>query len=537
MAPVRKFWREPIQGYDPWANADEFRFHQDVAERVVAFFPQHCHHSKGEFAGKPFNLEPWQKKIVGHLFGWKHRQTKLRRYQNVFIYVPRKNGKTETAAGLILLLLVADGEPGAEIYCAAADAEQASIVYKEAVAMIEQDTTLRQALKDHKSYRSLEFPENRSTCRVLSAEAYTKHGYNPHAFIVDELHAQPDADLIEVLETGQGSRRQPLAIYLSTADFARQSPCNDMLERAIAIRDGKIVNPSFLPVLYMASAKDDWKDEDVWKRANPNYGVSLKPDFMRKECQKAIEQPSFENTFKRLHLNIQTEQEHRWLSMDHWKRCPSIPPEEAVLKGSQWFGGLDLSTTLDITAFVAFWPTLHYAKCKFWAPRECGKRRIEYELWAGQDWIDLTPGDVIDYDYIRTEINEMAKTYPKLADVGYDPHNSSQIVLALSNEDGLQMVEYRQTIALMSPPSKELERMVVSRELNHGGNPVLEWMASNACIAENTSGDLRPIKPGRNSPKKIDGIVALIMAIGRAQSGTFEEKKPSVYEGRGLIVL
>jgi phage terminase large subunit-like protein len=522
---------EPIQGYDPWANAGNCKFDAKIANSVIKAIEGLRQH-KGEFAGKPLKLEAWQRQIVGHMFGWK-RPNGTRRFRRCFIFVPRKNGKTTMTAALGIVFLAWDGEPGAEVYSLAGEREQAAIVFKEASSMVEQDQDLSSAIEVFRGYKSMSVEETKSVWRVLSSDAGTKHGLNPHAYIVDEVHAQKKSELMETLETGVGSRRQPFGIYLSTADVSGPSPCNNLLEYARKVRDGVIADESFLPVLYEAATESDWKSEEVWKAANPNYGVSLKPEFIRSQCQKAIDEPSFENTFKRLHLNMQTEQEKRWLKIDDWDKCGSgdaLTPE--MLEGKRCFGALDLSSVSDITAFGLWFPDEVAFLVWFWVPERTAKRRLEYELWARQGFLEVESGPVIDHQKLRAEINARKEKYKILA-IAYDKWNASQLAVNLSDEDGFDMVQFGQGFISMNEPSKELERMAIRHELNHFGNPVLRWMASNAQAEVDKAGNIKPVKPHKDSPLKIDGIVCLVMGIGLAMS----EKKEDVMPFQGGLTF
>lgn len=509
---VAKIWREPIQGYDPWRNSDKYTFDSRKAARLIKFFETNFKHSKGEFAGKPFKLEKWQKQIIGHIFGWT-RKDGTRRYRKAFILIPRKNGKTQIAAAFGLLLFVADNEPGAEIYSLAADTEQASLVYKEACQMVKQNPALSQAIKVYGGYKAMKFEATQSYWKVLSSEAGTKHGLNPHGYIVDEVHAQKHSELMEVIETGTGARRQPLGIYLTTSDYAGLSPCNTLVDYSRKVRDGILDDGEFFPVLYEAiPEKDDWKDERTWWKVNPNLGVSLKLDYLRSQFRKAMEEPAFENTFKRLHLNMQTEQERRWLKMEDWD-ASGQRMEKSELLGRKCYGGLDLSSTTDISAFVLYFPDFKACLPWFWVPMKTAKKRMEYELWERQGYLSITEGPIIDPDQIRRKIKELSTQY-KITSIGYDPWNASQISKRLSDDEGLPMVEFRQGFVSMNEPAKELEKLVVNHDLVHFANPVLRWMASNAQVKEDPSGNIKPTKPGKDSPSKIDGIVALTMAVG-----------------------
>ncbi len=307
-----------VPGYDPWATAGECTFDASAADRAVGFFAEMLVHVKGEWAGKPFVLAPWEQAIVGNLFGWK-RPNRTRRYREALIYLPRKQGKSLTASGLALYMLFCDGEPGSEIYVAASEREQAKLIWDVAKRQVLANPLLSDSCTVYQN--SIVIESMGSSFKAISADANTKHGYNSHCVIVDELHAQQDRELVDVLVTSTGARRQPLVVYLTTADFARESICNEKHAYATKVRDGVIEDPAFLPVIYEASPTDDWADPQVWARVNPNLGVSLSVEYLERECARAKEQPGYQNTFRRLHLNVRTESDVVWIPIDKWDAC------------------------------------------------------------------------------------------------------------------------------------------------------------------------------------------------------------------------
>lgn len=359
-----------------------------------------------------------------------------------------------------------------------------------------------------------------SVLKVISAEAYSKHGINAHGIIVDELHAQPDRELVDVLMTSTGARRQPLVIYITTADFDRPSICNEKYDYATKVRDGIIEDPAFLPVIYEAKQDYDWTDPDVWARANPNLGISVSMEYLERECRRARETPSYENTFKRLHLNMKTQQDVRWLSMEAWDACGKLKFEESSLEGERCFAGLDLSTTTDISAFVMVFPREDGQVAiipRFWIPAESAEKRerrdrVPYTTWARQGFIEMTSGNVVDYDTIRTRINELKERF-NIAEIAIDPWNATQLSVQLQG-DGFEVVTFGQGFKDMTAPSKELEKLVMSNKLMHSGHPVLRWMASNVAVETDAAGNLKPSK--KKSTERIDGIVAAVMGLGRA---------------------
>lgn len=525
-----------LPGYDPFRfEAGRYVFSEEVAERACAFFPACLTHMKGEKAGQPFELEGWQKALVGNIFGWFDPKTDKRRFREAFIFVPRKNGKTILAAGFANLFLFVDGEPGAEVYCAAADTDQARLVFTMAKHMVTSEPQLANRAKLYRS--AIECPESMSTFRVISSTPDSKHGFNSHCNIIDELHAIPDPELVDVLMTSQGARSQPFTIHITTAGHDRQSICYEKYDYAGKVRDGVIDDPTFLPVIYEAGQDDDWTDEAVWAKANPNLGVSVSLDYLRRECQKAQDVPRFENTFRNLYLNQWTEQAVRFIAMHAWNGCAGEVDLDK-LEGKPCWVGLDLGIKRDLTALVAVWKVGRKRVCYpwFWMPedtaRDAEKRdRVPYLTWARQGHIELTPGDVTDYGYVRKQVNAIAGRF-KLSALGVDPYNATQLNQQLQDEDGLPVYEYRQSYPMFNDPTVTLEEDVTAGTLVHPANPVLDWMASNVEVKNDTAGNIKPIKPDRKDARKIDGIVALIMAIGT--SLTAPEQKPSVYETRGV---
>ncbi len=538
-SPLDKILRL-IPGYDPFETAEDCYFDYKAGQLALDFFPEVLKHVKGELRGKPFYLEPWEQAIVANIFGWK-RPDGTRRYREVLIYLPRKQGKTTLAAGIVCYVLFCDGEPGAEIYSGAADRDQAMLVFAQAEGMVLQDPDLSSMSRVYKASKTIVVGD--SNYRAISAEANTKHGYNTHLAIIDELHAQPNRDLVDVLITSTGARRQPLIIHITTADFERESICNEKLMYAEGVRDS-IKNQTtsddvaFLPVIYAADIEDDWTDPKIWARVNPNLGVSLSMEYLERECKRAQETPSYENTFKRLHLNIKTEQSVRWLQMAKWNACGDDVDIQS-LKGKACWGGLDLSSKSDLTSFVlVFRPDTDCDKYRVllwsWVPGESMEIRYRrdkapYPTWVRQGFIEKTEDNGVDYARVRSKINEIGKQY-SIQEIAFDPWNATQTAMELGEEDGFVMVECRQGYGTMNEPTKELERLVLSQLLAHGGNPVLRWAAGNVSIK---IGDADCIKPDKKkSTEKIDPIVALIMGLWRAMKGV-TQKKGSIYDEPG----
>lgn len=517
-------WRQLfalIPGYDPVGTAGEGQwFDAEQADLACEFFETMLTHIEGSLAGKPLHLEPWQRAIVGCVFGWK-RADGTRRYREVFQFVPRKNGKSTMVGGLINYVGFCDGEPGAQIYSAAAEKEQAALVYRQAKGMILNNPVLADGVKIHQTFKSMEFPGG-SIYKALSAEADTKHGFNGHFIVIDELHAQPNRDLVDVLMTSTGSRTQPLVWHITTSDFERESICNEKHDYASKVRDGIIDDSSFLPVIYEASREDDWKSEATWRKANPNLGVSVSLEYLTRECKRAQDVPAYENTFKRLHLNMRTEQDQRVIPMDKWDACGGAFDAVAELSGRSCYAGLDLSATSDFTALVLWFPDEDgqggYALPYFWLPRHPRRRdkrmQDQIDAWAREGLIGRTAGDVVDYQAVKAKVLEIHGLYP-FTELAIDRRFQGAQLCTDFMEAGLNVIDFGQGWNEMAAPSKALLEMVMAGRLRHGGNKVLRWMASNA-TAE-FDGDAFKFSK-KKSTEKIDGVVSLAMAIGRAQS-------------------
>lgn len=548
-----EYWDRIIQlipGYDPTANAEGCEFDYDAAMSAYMWFCEELVFVEGEKAGQPFELEEWQQAIIGNLFGWK-RYDGNRRYRTAYIEIPRKNGKTPFCAGLVDYVAFEDNEPGGQYYSAAAEKEQAALVYTHAKEMIKKNPTLESSCQIFKAQKSIEFHDEDGCIvghyRSLSADADTKHGLNAHLIIVDELHVQKNRELIDTLDTSTASRRQPLLIHITTAGFDKKTICYEIYTQACRVRDNDGADDQeFLPVIYEAveptktTKGDDWTDREVWKRVNPNYGVSVKPDYLEKAFKKAQQIPAYENTFKRLHLNIWTEQETRWLQMEHWNACPDIDITEDILVGQPCYAGLDLSSRKDISSLVLLFDLpgeLIHIKPFFWAPRDCARKRektdrVPYLTWAKQGLITLTEGNVIDYHRVCETLLQVMGRYD-FQQMGFDRVFFDGIKMIL-DDHGVpidKLVEFGQGYLSMSGPTKEFETMVMSKRFVHCNHPVMDWMVGNAAVEMDAAGNIKPSK--KLAREKIDGVVAAIMALGLKM--TVPPKKPSVYEERGIL--
>lgn len=528
-----------LGGVVPISPCGKYWYDDAEAERVVQFFKRYLVHIKGELGGKPIDPMQWeQDEILRPLFGWK-RWDGTRRYRQAWIEVPRKNDKTTLAAGISLYLTFADGEPGAEVYAAAADKDQAKICFEIAKAMVESSPDLLERCEVTRD--AIVVARTFSSYKVLSADAFTKHGKNAHGVVVDEVHAQKTRDLIDVLHTSTGSRRQPLEVYITTAGHDKHSIAYEMHDHALRVRKDSSIDEALLVVIYAADPLDDWKSEATWRKANPGLGQSKKLDYMRAECNRAIQIPGYENTFKRLDLNIWTEQASLWLPMAKWDLCVGSVADPIELRGrmrgQRCWGGLDLANTIDINAFdLVFTPgemrvvVLPF----FWIPEERLRERekvdrVPWAQWVKAGLVKVTPGAVSDYDIIRSDIEMLAKLY-QIEEIGIDRWNTLQIGTQLENGPAAKLAKNRnrgrnppqekfvlgigQGFASMTTPCKALEAAVVGVRLAHGGHPVLRWMASNVAAQRDAADNVKPDKEA--SGEKIDGISALLDGLARA---------------------
>ena len=523
---------------------DDYYFDEGIADRAADFFPRYLRLTSGEWAGRPFHLAEHQAHHIRQIFGWRRKVDGLRRYRRVRWWEPRKNGKTELSAGVGHLLCIADGEPGGQVFSHATDGNQAEISFSRGAAMVQFSPDLSALYEVTKA--GMFCPQLMSSWVPLSGIPRGKHGLSPHGLIGDEAHEWRDSRLHTFLTQGMGARRQPLDFIISTAG-ERQGYGWELWNTSLKIRDGIIDDPETYVVIYAADPDDDWTSPETWKKANPNLGVSLKLSYLEDQCKQARESPRLENDFKRYHLNMWVEQSVRWLPMDHWRQCTGDAADqnrwrgfEERLKGRPCFGGLDLAQTRDITALEWFFPPHGdepaVVLSRYFVPQDhvdtrTRRDRVPYADWVKQGVITATPGNVTDYDYVKEIVFRDASTF-QVKGLAIDAWNATQLSNQLQSE-GLPVTLYRQGMASMGAPTKELERLVMSHGFDHGNNPVLQWMAANAAVEQDAAGNIKPAK--NKSTEKIDGIVALIMAIGLSMAE--KSKPPSIYETRGILVV
>lgn len=515
-----------------------------TAQKVKNFISKYCTHTKGEWAGQPFKLLPWQINVIDRLFGTVDDKG-LRQYRFCYVVIPKKNGKSELGAAVALYMLLHDDD-GGEVYSAAADTMQASITFNIAAQMVRNNDKLYEAITINETLKRMSYSKKASIYQVLSAEHATKHGLNPSCIIFDEVHAQPDDRLWNVLTSGTHyARRQQLVFAMTTAGiWDTNSLWWRLLDRSQKILDGRIEDKTFLPVLYIADKdKDDPADEKVWKKTNPSLGRIFTLAKIREEFNAAKDSPVDYNNFLRFRLNIPTQSLSAWIRAEHWDKC-AFPVEEEMLKGRECCAGLDLSRSTDITAFVLVFPPVlpseKYAViCRFFIPADnlwerVRRDKVPYDIWLQQGYLMTTPGNVIDYDFVLGQIKSDSRKF-NIREIVFDRWGSPKIANDLQ-ELGFEvpkndkdhpvrcLTEFGQGFASMNAPTKELEKMILSGEIAHGGNPVLKWMAGNVVLKSDPAGNVKPDKNA--SPDKIDGIVALIMAIGRVA-----QKRPEQLPG------
>ena len=511
-------------------KANDSVYNKDLADFAVAFIESLCH-TKGTWAGKPFELIDWQEQIIRDIFGT-IKPNGYRQFNTAYIEIPKKMGKSELAAAVALLLCCGDGEERAEVYGCAADRQQASIVFEVAADMVRMCPALAKRVKLNASMKRMVYLPTNSFYQVLSAEAYSKHGFNIHGVVFDELHTQPNRKLFDVMTKGSGdARMQPLYFLITTAGTDTRSICYETHQKAKDILEGRKIDSTFYPVIYGADESDDWTDPKVWKKANPSLGITVGIDKVKAACESAKQNPAEENTFRQLRLNQWVKQAVRWMPMEKWDRC-AFATSEDDLRGRVCYGGLDLSSTTDITAFVLVFPPedeedKYHILPYFWIPEDnidlrVNRDHVPYDIWQKQGYLNTTEGNVVHYGFIENFIEKLGTKY-NIREIAFDRWGAVQMV-----------VPFGQGFKDMSPPTKELMKLVLEERVAHGGHPVLRWMMDNIFIRTDPAGNIKPDK--EKSTEKIDGAVATVMALDRAIRHQGENIN-SVYDERGLIII
>lgn len=507
-------------------------FDLDEVDAVIEFFECFLRHSKGRWAGTLVELSLWQKFRLGSIFGWKLADG-TRRFRTAYNQVARKNGKSTEAAGVGLYGLVADGEAGAEIYSAATTRDQARIVFAEAMRMVKKSPDLQTLIEILKNNLSVEATD--SKFEPLSSEDSTLDGLNIHFALVDELHAHKTSGVWDVLDSGTGSREQPLIFAITTAGFDTSGICYELYEYARQVLEGTQEDDTFFAYIAQPDDGDNWEDPETWAKANPNLEVSVFKKALQAAVTKARKMPTQLNKFLVKHLNLWQTSYTRWIGPELWQaNTGEVTLEDLV--GLECYGGLDLSENTDISAFVLAFPYEKTIKllCHFYLPEDGieereRKDRVPYRAWAKEGYLTLTPGNFVDYAFIKHDILEAAKIYD-LKEIAFDRFRSSRLTQELS-EEGITLTLHGQGFAGMHAPSTEFMNMLISSSIEHGGNKLLGWMADNVVVVQDPAGNIKPDKG--KSRKRIDGIVAAIMAVGRAIFA-LQEGDPN---SRGLIEL
>lgn len=471
-------------------------------------------HFRGEFAGKPFLLEPWQKKLFDELLGTKNADGR-RQYDTTYIALPRKQGKTTMAAALGLYMLLLDGEEGAEVAVAAGDRAQAGILFDMAKRFIESCPSLDGHCKLYRN--SIAVPKTGSRFITVSSDAGTAHGLNLSCAVIDECHVHKSRELADTLISSMGMRREPLAVYITTAGFSLGGWAHREFEKAAKVQDGTIDSPNYYPFICAAAPEDDPFSYDTALKANPNLGVSIKPEYIEKWIEKARSSTSDEVTYRTLHLNQWLSSENRWLKAADW--LGAMEPLRDSLDVPA-FIGVDLSSVEDTTAVAIIWPqddgTVD-ARVMCYIPSERAARkeetdRVPYRDWARNGWVTLTDGDVVDYEHVTSDIIELCERY-SVRQIAVDKWNAQSVIAALKHE-GLPVVEYPQSIGSMSPPTKLLHTKILRKEIRAGDNQALRWQMTNAAAKTDINENIKIAKPHGNSPERVDMAVALVMAFG-----------------------
>jgi phage terminase large subunit-like protein len=545
-----------LPGYDPFAAAGKrgrtrrgvwyfahFRFSPSRACRAINWIEQRCTHIRGRLGGQAFVLSPVERCIVANLFGWL-RKDGTRRYRKCLIYVARKFGKTLLSAAILLYLLLEDGEYGAEVYCAASRRDQAKRLWAPAKGMIRNDRHLKPRLKlyQHSIVVLDETGEpGDSYFQAICAEAHAAHGYNPHAYAVDEVHTQKDGELSDTLDTGTAARHQPMGLYVTTAPHEGPTFCGEIYKYACGVRDGTIDDPHYLPCIFETTKEDDWRSEKAWRKANPHYPITPTRDYMESRCKLAGQSPRFLNTFLRHNCNQQTQTDVVWFNIEDWDKGAE-PFDLDGLVSQPCHAGLDMSTVSDLTAFVLYFPGTHHVVPFFWAPRDTATRRddkslpVSYTAWERDGHMELCRGGWVDQDDVLKRVRECCERF-NVVNIAVDRWNSTKAMTELS-KDGIDVVEFGQGYASMSEPAKELERLVIAGKIRHGGHPVLRWCAGNVMVVidDSPAENIKPVKAKtkdgvrQQDDNKIDGIVALVMALGLAlETETVPDWAPEVY--------
>lgn len=513
-------------------------FDAKAGEKAVNFFKQAgLKHTKGEFAkgsNPAFIPEPWQCFIQYVLFGWKNADGS-RRFNYAYVEVAKKNGKSTYAAGIAHYCFVADKEPGAEIYTAASNRDQAKIVFNEAKNMVRSSPQLKKMVTVYE--HSLFVDITMSTFKPLSADQDSFEGKNPSCTIFDEYHVQKTNDLFDNIKSAMASRKQPLLFIITTAGKSRTSPCYDYRQMVIDILKGIKEQDNIFGIIYTLDEGDAWDDKEVWPKSNPNLGVSVKLSFLENELRECKNRESAIINFKTKNLNIWTDSAKGWIADKLWQACADKEVTKEALRGKIAYGGLDLAASTDINSLALFFPELKAELWWFWIPE--GKvamveDRVDYRTWVSQGWVKVTEGDVIDIDTISEDIIEIVSQY-QVESIAIDPARAYHGVVQNLQKQDITLSQFRQGFLSMDAPTKEFERLVIGAELKHEGCPVMRWMMSNIEIKTDPAGNIKIDKA--KSTNKVDGPVAGVMAIGEWMTNQNNNLINEIYATSGIKTI
>lgn len=506
-------------------------FDRKAAQRAISFI-ERLKHTKGQWAGLRFKLEPWQQFIIWNIFGWKMADG-TRRFRYAYVEIARKNGKTALSAGIGLYMLFADGESRPEVYSAATVKDQARICFSDAVEIVKA-TDLKNYLTPYRN--SIVYELKGGMMKPLSSDYGTHDGLNPSCGIIDEFHAHKDSGMFDVIKSAFGARKQPLMFIITTAGFNKAGACYAYRDNVIKILRGINEDDTLFGIIYTMDSNEEWDNPQMWIKSNPNLGVSLFPNYLEDQVNDAKNRPEAVRNVMTKNVNLWVDAEKTWILDDAWMKCVGTTEIED-LRGCECWGGLDLSNVSDITAFVLIFHENDKFQLLpfFWIPEEkmlekIRKENINYDLWVKAGFVKVTSGNVLDYDFVKADILQIVEIYD-LQSSAYDRWNSSQTIIDLQNE-GMECNPFGQGYGSMSAPSKEFEKLVLSEKIEHFGNPVLRWMLSSTLIKTDPAGNIKPDK--EKSVQKIDGIVASIMALGEWMTAQAEDDNDP-YSKRGML--
>lgn len=506
-----------------YARSGSYVWNETEAARICHFI-ELLTHTKGELAGQRVVLEPWQVFILTTVFGWRRRADGGRRFRRVYIEVPRGSGKSTLSSGVALYCLVADREPGAEVYSFATTRDQAKIVFGDAKVMAEHNEALKKKFGLEVLANSLYVPSTNSTFQAKSAEGSTLDGLNTHLAVVDELHAHKTRAVYDVVETSLGKRRSSLLWCITTAGFDTSGICYEVRTMCTKVLEKTTDDETQFAIIYTIDEGDDWSSMESLEKANPNWGVSVRPEVITSLLQKAKALPSAVNNFKTKHLDVWCSASAAWMDIDAWNRCESAGLDLSDYEGRPCFIGLDIGAKSDITAKVRLFPdgNSFAVFAEYYLPEAAIEKATnsQYSGWVAQELITATPGAMTNLAVVEDGIREDLSRFDVKA-ISYDPWNALALATSLS-ENGAPMVEYRNTVQMVSAPMKTLEALILDGRIRHTGDPVMRWMMSNVVAKLDAKDNIFPRK--ERYENKIDGVVALIYAIGLA--GTPEEQDP-----------